>query len=109
MPEGDYIALLDVDDLWRSHKLQQQLSIPQSQPRAAMVYGMSQYWFSWTGNSEDFERDYIPSLGFQADMLFECSSLLLLPYPFVRPDSTAPALPPRALSIKAVISFTCPV
>jgi len=60
---GEYIAFLDSDDIWLPNKLQQQVSLLESQPKAAMVYGPTQWWYSWTGKPEDRSRDYIHALG----------------------------------------------
>ena len=56
--KGEYIALLDSDDVWLPHKLQQQVAILDSHTEAGMVYGLSQYWHSWTGKPEDAHRDF---------------------------------------------------
>src|SRR5262249_36292098 len=56
---GKYIALLDADDVWLPHKLEQQVAILESQPEAGMVYGASQYWYGWTGVIEDAQRDFV--------------------------------------------------
>ncbi len=88
---GEYIALLDVDDVWRSNKLERQVAILQSHPRAEMVFGMSQYWFSWTGIPEDLERDYIQSLGVRTDTLFEAAELLPLLYPLGNGSAPCPS------------------
>jgi glycosyltransferase involved in cell wall biosynthesis len=42
--KGEYIALLDSDDVWLPHKLQQQVAILNSHPEAIMVYELSEYW-----------------------------------------------------------------
>jgi glycosyltransferase involved in cell wall biosynthesis len=60
---GDYIAFLDADDVWLPHKLAQQVAILETHPEVAMVYGASQYWYSWTGKAEDRHRDYFMDLG----------------------------------------------
>ena len=73
---GEYIALLDADDIWLPHKLEEQVRIMASQAEAAMVYGASQYWHSWTGNSEDIESDYMPKLGIEPDTMVRPFTLL---------------------------------
>jgi len=85
---GNYIALLDADDVWLPQKLEQQVAIFESHPRAGMVYGLSQYWHNWTGNGEDGEQDHIPIPNFSMNTLIEPPNLLLKSYPLG--DSIAP-------------------
>lgn len=54
--------MLDADDVWLPHKLEEQVSILDSHREAGMLYGNSLYWSSWTGRPEDKERDYMPKL-----------------------------------------------
>jgi glycosyltransferase involved in cell wall biosynthesis len=75
---GHWIALLDADDVWLPRKLSEQLAILENQPRAAMVYGRSELWWSWTGRAEDRERDHMLPLGVPADSLVEPPTLLRL-------------------------------
>jgi glycosyltransferase involved in cell wall biosynthesis len=79
--EGQYIAFLDADDVWLPHKLQQQIVILGSQPEAAMLYGNTLYWHSWTGNPEDSQCDWLPELRVQANTLIKPPRLLTLLYP----------------------------
>jgi glycosyltransferase involved in cell wall biosynthesis/SAM-dependent methyltransferase len=57
--KGDYIAFLDADDIWLPHKLEQQIPIIESFSKAAMLYGSTYYWYSWTGDSDDIQRDHV--------------------------------------------------
>lgn len=75
---GEYIAFLDADDVWLPHKLEQQMKILDLQPETGMVYGSTQYWFSWTGNPEDIQRDSIRKIGIQPNTLMEPPTLLTL-------------------------------
>jgi glycosyltransferase involved in cell wall biosynthesis len=75
---GEFIALLDADDVWFPRKLEQQAALLASHPDAGMVYGPSRYWFSWTGNGEESRRDYVRNLGVQPDTLIEPPTLLTL-------------------------------
>ena len=74
--KGEYIAFLDADDVWLPLKLQHQVSVLESQPRAAMVYGPTQWWYSWSGNADDRQRDYIHDVGVQPNTLLQPPALL---------------------------------
>jgi glycosyltransferase involved in cell wall biosynthesis len=79
--QGEYIALLDSDDVWLGHKMEEQVAILDSHPEAGLVYGQSQYWHSWTTRPEDAQRDHVPKLGVQTDTLFKPPTLSTLVYP----------------------------
>jgi glycosyltransferase involved in cell wall biosynthesis len=75
---GEYIALLDADDVWLPLKLEQQVTLMHKHPEAAVIYGASQYWHSWTGAPEDQLRDYMPRLGVGPDAVIWPPTLLTL-------------------------------
>lgn len=75
---GKYIAYLDADDIWLPHKLAQQIAILESYPEAALVCGRSQWWYSWTGNPEDAERDFLQHFDVQLNTLAEPPKMLIL-------------------------------
>ena len=86
---GVYITLLDADDVFLPQKLSKQVAILESQPKLGMVYGSTKYWYSWTGNLEDKQRDFFGRLGVQPNSLFEPPTLLTL---FLRDSGIVPCI-----------------
>ncbi|MCX7594848.1 MAG: glycosyltransferase, partial [Fischerella sp.] len=76
--KGDYIAFLDADDIWLPQKLEKQVAILEAQPEAAMVCSSTQMWYSWTGNPEDADRDWLRVVGGQPNTLMKPPTLLTL-------------------------------
>ena len=74
--KGEYIAFLDADDVYLPQKLKEQVPLLQSHPEAAMLFGRTQMWFSWTGQPEDIERDYLTEFDFLPNTLVEPPTLL---------------------------------
>jgi glycosyltransferase involved in cell wall biosynthesis len=83
--KGEYIALLDHDDIWLPNKLQDQVTILEDRPEAAMMYGRTRYWHSWTGTAADEERDGFTVLGVEPDTLVMPPGLIIL---FLRDERT---------------------
>lgn len=86
--KGEYIAFLDADDIWLPPKLERQVAILEAQSEAAMVYGSTQMWYSWTGNPEDIQRDRGRKLGVQPNTLVKPPTLLTI---FLRGEAETPA------------------
>jgi glycosyltransferase involved in cell wall biosynthesis/SAM-dependent methyltransferase len=74
---GDYLALLDADDVWLPEKLERQVAILQAHPEVALLFGAPLYWFGWTGRAEDRARDYIIDLKLPVDRTYPPPELLL--------------------------------
>lgn len=74
--QGQYIALLDSDDVWLPDKLTDQIAIICARPEVGMVYGATQYWRSWTDTPEDRQPDYAPELGVPTETVFEPPAVL---------------------------------
>jgi glycosyltransferase involved in cell wall biosynthesis len=85
--QGEYIAFLDADDLWLPHKLKEQAAILEAHPEAGMLYGKTEYWYSWTQNPEDIQHDFVPALGLQPNTLIRPPKLLPL---FLRGKAAVP-------------------
>jgi glycosyltransferase involved in cell wall biosynthesis len=58
-----YIALLDGDDVWLPDVLERQLAQLQVHDEAGLIYGATEWWYSWTGDPSDRGRDCVPDLG----------------------------------------------
>src|SRR5437762_585366 len=64
---GEYIALLDADDVWYPRKLERQVALLEANPEAALVFGRYEYWHSWQGNGA---ADHVVQLSFAADRVY---------------------------------------
>jgi glycosyltransferase involved in cell wall biosynthesis len=78
---GKYIALLDADDVWLPHKLEQQVEILETCPEVSMVFGRTEYWYSWMAAAENGERDYAPDYGVPAGSIVPCPHMVTHAYP----------------------------
>jgi glycosyltransferase involved in cell wall biosynthesis len=73
---GSYVAFLDADDVWYPAKLQEQVTLLSAHPDVAMVYGSTEWWYSWTGNPSDRARDFVQELGIPVDRVLEPPALV---------------------------------
>ncbi len=78
---GEYVALLDADDVWLPGKLARLAALLEAQPHAALTYGAPQYWHGWTGDPTDAARDLVPGPGIPPNMIYHAPTLLSLLYP----------------------------
>ena len=92
---GDLFAFLDSDDVWLPAKLERQAPLLLARPEAGMLYGNTEYWFSWTGAPEDAGRDFLPDLGLPPGTLAEPPVLLTR---YLRREAAVPC--PCALLVR---------
>jgi hypothetical protein len=82
---GEYIALLDADDVWLPHKLSTQVAVLEAHPEAAMAYDSTLHWFPDDPQAERKER--LRKLGFPAGSLIRAPALIPL---FLRGEAETP-------------------
>jgi glycosyltransferase involved in cell wall biosynthesis len=75
---GKYIAFLDADDVYLPHKLEQQVTIMETHPDAMLVCGRAVWWYSWTGNPTDKQRDFLQKLDVSLNTVVEPPEVLIL-------------------------------
>jgi glycosyltransferase involved in cell wall biosynthesis len=84
---GEYLALLDADDVWLPGKLARQVEILEAHPTVGLLFGAPLYWFGWTGQAEDRARDYVIDLKLSVDRVYDPPDLLL---PFLQRAAPTP-------------------
>ncbi len=85
---GQYLALLDADDVWLPEKLERQVEVLESNPNIGIVFGPTQYWYSWTGQESDHNRDILRPIGVPADKIYQPPDLLIR---MLKNEANAPA------------------
>src|SRR5579871_1053007 len=86
---GEFIAVLDQDDVWLPNKLDQQVGILDAHPKAAMVYGSTLYWHNWRGEGSSLESDRLQLPGVPTNQLYYPPRLLHL----MLADEIVPPIP----------------
>lgn len=85
---GQYIALLDADDVWLPGKLTNQVPLLEEHPEAALLFGPTLVWFSWSGKVEDKSRDYLAETGTPPNTLINPPTLANT---FIRDETFLPS------------------
>ncbi|RZK52795.1 MAG: glycosyltransferase family 2 protein, partial [Hymenobacter sp.] len=59
---GEYVAMLDADDVWRPEALARMVALLAAAPEVALVGGNALRWYSWTHDPTDRALDYAPTI-----------------------------------------------
>jgi len=88
--QGEFIAFLDADDVYLPNKLEDQVPLLEAHPDVGMLYGATEYWYSWTGRPEDRARDAVwRRYGVEPDAVIDPPRLLTT---FLRDGGTVPCM-----------------
>jgi glycosyltransferase involved in cell wall biosynthesis len=87
---GEYIATLDSDDVWLPMKLEQQVRLMEAHPAAGLLYGRSEYWYSWAETAPPAQQNHIPALA-PGGKLYYPLDLMKLCYPLGRVGAPCPS------------------
>lgn len=96
---GDFIGMLDADDLWVPRKLEEQIALLDKYPQVDLLFGHTEYWYSWSGAKEDLDQDHVPWVGLESDRLYPPRSNYSLFFfnPVIRTPCTCSILVRREL------------
>lgn len=85
---GEYIALLDADDVWMKDKLALQVEIMENNPQATVLLEASVYWNSW--NKQEAHDVVIP-IGVSGGKIYSPPTLMLALYPLGKGAAPCPS------------------
>lgn len=74
---GEFVAVLDSDDVWLPQKLAEQVMCMKAHPDAGLVYGRSEYWYDWPSESRHIGKNFVDILA-PGERLYQPPELLLL-------------------------------
>jgi glycosyltransferase involved in cell wall biosynthesis len=74
---GDFLALLDCDDLWLPEKLERDVATFSRHPRAMFLYSRILNWYDWSGPAEINVWNKPGVLGIACDQVLEPPTVLL--------------------------------
>lgn len=101
---GEYVALLDADDVWLPDKFARNVAALRAHPAAGMLLGRTEYWRSWNGGAA--AADDVPDHGLVSGRVYDPPELFSLVYPVgSRPAPCLCSLLVRLDVVRAVGGF----
>ncbi|GAC1487606.1 MAG: hypothetical protein NVS1B13_15760 [Flavisolibacter sp.] len=86
--KGEFIALLDADDIWLPGMLSNQVKIFSQNPDVSMVCEASKLWHNWDPMA--YKTDIVIPIGAQQDRVYKPKELNVLLYPLRQGHSPCP-------------------
>jgi glycosyltransferase involved in cell wall biosynthesis len=83
---GEFVAMLDADDVWLPEWLDVHVTLADEHPEVGAVCGPTQYWRSWNGDPN--ERDALREIGVAGERVVHPPALLAA---LLRNEANAPA------------------
>lgn len=101
---GHYITFLDADDVFLEDKLARQVGLLDSMPAAVMIYGATEYWFSWDPLGTAGEADRLGKLGVAPGRTYPPPALLAA---YLRDPGIVPCICALLVRREAALAVEC--
>jgi glycosyltransferase involved in cell wall biosynthesis len=98
---GELVAFLDADDVWLPNRLERATALFHTHPAADMVYGRTEYWYSWAGDRRG-PPDWIQPHGFRANRTVAAPDLLVM---YLEAEASLPCM--GSLTVRREAALAC--
>jgi glycosyltransferase involved in cell wall biosynthesis len=98
---GEFVAFLDGDDVWLPERLARAVALLDAHPEAGMVYGRTEYWYTWPGGPTKV-RNWVQPHGIRADRTIAPPELLRM---FLDGEAAIPCM--GSLTLRREVALSC--